>query len=119
MAQYEDLTIDQGADVAVELLLLDKDGSAKDLTGFSAAAKMKRSYNADSDNTQDFTTNIGGDLTPTSGKLVIELSNTETNALKPGRWVYDVEISYTDSDGDNIIERVLEGNIQVTPSVTR
>lgn len=118
MAQYEDLTIDQGADVAVEILLLEKDGSIKDLTGFSASAKMKRSYNADSDNTQAFTTIIST-TTPEDGKLVLELSNTQTDALKAGRWVYDVEISYLDSDGDRVIERVLEGNIQVTPSVTR
>ena len=118
MAQYEDLIIDQGADVAVELLLLEKDGSTKDLTGFSAAAKMKRSYNADSDNTQPFTTIIDGQ-TPENGRLILELSNTQTDLLKAGRWVYDVEISYVDSDGDRVIERVLEGNIQVTPSVTR
>lgn len=118
MAQTEDLTIDQGADVAIELLLLEKDGSVKDLSGFSASAKMKRSYNADSDNTQAFTTRIDPE-TPEDGKLILELSNTQTDALKPGRWVYDVEISYVDSDGDRVIERVLEGNIQVTPSVTR
>jgi hypothetical protein len=118
MAQYEDLTIDQGADVAVELALFDKDGSVKDLTGYSASAKMKRSYNADSDNTQAFTTFIDTDA-PENGVLVLELSNTATDTLKAGRWVYDVEISYVDSDGDSIIERVLEGNIQVTPSVTR
>lgn len=118
MAQYEDLTIDQGADVAIELQLLEKDGSVKNLTGFSAAAKMKRSYNADSDNTQAFTTIIDAQA-PDNGKLILELSNTQTDALKAGRWVYDVEISYVDSDGDRVIERVLEGNIQVTPSVTR
>ena len=118
MAQYEDLTIDQGADVAIEIKLLEKDGSVKDLTGFSAAAKMKRSYNADSDNTQAFTTRIDSQ-TPENGILILELSNTQTDALKAGRWVYDVEISYVDSDGDNVIERVLEGNVQVTPSVTR
>lgn len=118
MAQYEDLTIDQGADVAIELHLLEKDGSVKDLTGFSAAAKMKRSYNADSDATQAFTARIE-DETPENGKLYLELTHSQTDALKPGRWLYDVEISYLDSDGNTVIERVLEGNIQVTPSVTR
>jgi hypothetical protein len=49
----------------------------------------------------------------------IALTNTQTDALKPGRYVYDVEISFVDSDGDTIIERVLEGKIEVTPSVTR
>ena len=39
MANYEDFTIDQGADVAIELQLQEQDGSKKDLTGHSAAAK--------------------------------------------------------------------------------
>lgn len=118
MAQYEDFTIDQGADVAIQLELLEKDGSIKDLTGFSAAAKMKRSYNADSANTQSFITTISSS-TPENGLLVLELTHTQTNNLKAGRWVYDVEISYVDSDMNTVVERVLEGNIQVTPSVTR
>lgn len=118
MAQYEEFTIDQGADVAIELDLLDKDGSVKDLTGFSASAKVKRSYNADSDNTVAFTTTLT-EVNRPLGKLILELSNTQTDAMKAGRWVYDVEISYTDSAGDTIIERILEGNIDVTPSVTR
>lgn len=118
MAQYEEFTIDQGADVAIELDLLDIDGSVKDLTGFSASAKIKRSYNADSDNTVSFTTTLT-EVNRPLGKLILELSNTQTDSMKSGRWVYDVEISYVDSSGDTIIERVLEGNIDVTPSVTR
>ena len=117
MAQYEDLTIDQGADVAIQLELLEEDGSIKNLVGFSAAAKMKRSYNADSDNTLAFTASIT-ELNAPLGILVLELTNTQTNTLKSGRWVYDVEISYQDS-GSTIVERILEGNIEVTPSVTR
>lgn len=47
MADYEDFTIDQGADVAIELHLQEQDGSKKNLTGHSASAKMKRSYNSE------------------------------------------------------------------------
>jgi len=118
MAQYEDLSIDQGADVAIQLELLEKDGSIKNLVGYSSAATMKRSYNADSDNTLAFTTRIT-ELNAPLGILLLELTNTQTDTLKPGRWLYDVEISYQDSDQNTIVERVLEGNIEVTPSVTR
>lgn len=118
MAQFEEFTIDQGADVAIELELLDNDGSVKDLTGFSASAKAKRSYNADSDNTVTFTTTLT-ELNRPLGKLVLELTNAQTDAMKAGRWVYDVEISYQDSDENTIIERVLEGNLEVSRSVTR
>lgn len=118
MAQFEEFTIDQGTDVAIELELLDKDGSAKSLIGFSAAAKAKRSYNADSDNTVTFTSTLT-DVNRPLGKLILELSNSQTDAMKAGRWLYDVEISYVDSDENTIIERVLEGNLEVKPSVTR
>jgi hypothetical protein len=117
MAQYEDITIDQGADAAIELHLVDRDGSVKDLTGFSVNAKLKKTFNSDSADTTDFTTTIADPAT--DGVTTIALTNTQTDALKPGRYVYDVEISFVDSDGDTIIERVLEGKIEVTPSVTR
>ena len=39
--------------------------------------------------------------------------------MRAGRYVYDVEISSSDSDSVTIIERILEGQIEITPSVTR
>ena len=48
----------------------------------------------------------------------LKLTNTQTTSLKAGRYVYDVELSHTDSAANTIIERVLEGVITVTPSVT-
>lgn len=116
MAQYEDLAIDQGADVAVVLELVNKDGTAKDLTGYSAAAKMKRSYNSDSDDTTEFTAIISS---ATDGNVTLSLTNSQTDNLKKGRYLYDVEVSFVDSDTNTIVERVLEGQIEVTPSVTR
>ena len=119
MASYEEITIDQGADVAIEVELVEQDGSKKDLTGYSAAAKMKRHYNSvDSDDIVDFAANIADPAD--NGVVVLSLTNTETDELNTrGRYVYDVEISFNDSDGNQIIERVLEGKVKVSPSVTR
>jgi len=117
MAQYEEIEIDQGADVAIELHLVNKDGSAKNLTGYNVNAKMKRTYNSDSDNTHSFFAIVANPAD--AGVVTLTLTNTETDALKPGRYVYDVELSFNDSDSNTIIERVLEGHIEVTPSVTR
>ena len=55
----------------------------------------------------------------TAGIVTLSLTNSQTDALKPGKYVYDVEISFIDSDNATIVERVLEGRIQVTPSVTK
>jgi|TARA_B110000495_G_scaffold192680_1_gene197115 hypothetical protein len=117
MAQYEDLEIDQGTDVAIQIELDTFAGTNKDLTNHSAQAKMKRGYNSDSANTQDFNTIIN--TPPSSGIITLSLTNTQTNALQVGRYVYDVEIAFTDSDGNLIQERVLEGAVRVKPSVTR
>ena len=119
MSTYEELIIDQGADVSVEIELVEQDGSKKDLTGYSVAAKMKRNYNStDSADVVSFTTGIAEPAS--DGVITISLTNTQTDALSTrGRYVYDVEISNLDSDSNTIIERVLEGKIRVSPSVTR
>ena len=47
-------------------------------------------------------------------------TNTQTDTLLTrGRYVYDVELSFVDSSSNTIIERILEGNIEVSPSVTK
>lgn len=116
MAQFEELTIDQGSDLALEIHLINAtDGAKKDLTNHSVAAKLKRSYNSDSADTTSFNAIIS-DFD--NGVITLELTNTQTSALKKGRYVYDVEISYLDSSSNTIIERVLEGQATVSPSVT-
>ena len=116
MATYEDFTIDQGADLALQIELVNPDGSKKDLTGYSAAAKMKKTYR--SAEAIDFNAVIA---TPSlEGIVTISLTNLQTDTLSTrGRYVYDVEISFVDEEGNTIIERVLEGKIKVNPSVTR
>lgn len=118
MAQYEEITIDQGSDVAIQLDLVDHTGAAKSLVNHTVTAKMKKNYKStDSADIQSFTSLVA---TPsTSGICTLSLTNSQTDALKPGKYVYDVEISFIDSDNQTIVERVLEGRIQVTPSVTK
>lgn len=117
MAQYEEFTIDQGADFAMELHLTNVNGSVKNLTNYLVDAKLKKNYNSDSDDTYNFTSIVADP--GTQGIVTLSLSNTVTDTLKSGRYVYDVELSYQDSDSNTVIERILEGRIQVTPSVTK
>lgn len=117
MAQYEDISVDQGADIAVELHLVNTDGSPKNLTNHIVEGKIKKTYNSDSADTVSFTSNII--VPPTDGIVTIALSNVQTDAMKAGRYVYDVELSFYDSDSNLVIERILEGRVLVTPSVTR
>lgn len=123
MAQYKDLTIDQGSDVSIELHLVNQDRTAKNLTGYSVDAKLAPNYSAIDSDRVPFGTEVA---TPaTDGIVYLSLTNAVTDALQTKRkYVYDVEISYvSDSDGMGgsvyTIERVLEGNLFVKPSVTK
>lgn len=117
---YEDIIINQGADVAIELHLAYDSGSAYDLTNRAVSAKMKRSFADSADDPDTVTFNSVIMSPPEDGILTLSLTNTQTDSLKTrGRYVYDVELSYVDSDANTIIQRVLEGQIEVSPSVTK
>lgn len=117
MAQYEEISIDQGSDVSIEIRLGNPDGTKKNLTGYSVAAQLRQTYNSSDSDAIDFTANIQDPAT--DGKLHLSLTNAQTDALDKKRYVYDVEISHQDSDDNTIIERVLQGVVNVNPSVTR
>ena len=114
---YEDIDINQGADIAIEIECSDQSGGVKDLTNHSINAKMKRTYNStDTSDIQEFNAIVQSPST--DGKLTLSLTNSQTAALRKGRWVYDAELSFVDSDDNTIIERILEGQINVLPGVT-
>lgn len=117
MSKYEEFAIDQGSDFAMELHLEEHDGSVKDLTGYSVSAMAKRTYTSDVDNTFVFNAIIAAP--ETDGIVTLALTNEQTDLMKKGRYVFDVEISFVDDENNTIIERILEGILNVKPSVTR
>jgi hypothetical protein len=116
MAQYEELTIDQGTDQTIEIKLADKDGLKKNLAGYSVYAQMRRTINTSDSDATTFTSIVADPAS--DGILSLSLTNEQTDALTSGRYFYDVEISHVSGDA-TIVERVMEGIIQVTPSITR
>ncbi len=129
MAQYEDLIVDQGSDVEIKLELFNPDGSQKQLnkfntltqtleTLFNATVKIKKSFNTKDSDAISFGAST---ISPSNAEneLYLSLTNTVTDNMKAGRYVYDVEISATDSFGVTTIERILEGKLTVSPSVTK
>ena len=106
------LTIDQGASFKAEIDVKDADGDALDLTGFTGAGQMRKTYA--SSTATNFTVEFKNPRT--TGTLTISLTAAQTNAIKAGRYVYDVEITKT---SDSEVTRVVEGQIDVTPGVTR
>jgi len=120
MANYEDIIIQQGTDVAIEIELINADGSKKNLTNYAVSAMMKRRYEDSANDPSSLSFNSVVVTPPTDGLVNLSLLNTQTDTLKSrGRYIYDVEVSFVDSDSNTIIQRVLEGQIEVSPSVTK
>lgn len=111
MAVYSNIVVDQGADYSASIDVTDSDGDNIDLSGYTAAGQIRKTYS--SSTAVDFTVAIASPAS--AGVLNISLSNTQTNAMKAGRYVYDVEI--TNSGG--VKTRVLEGQVEITPGVTQ
>jgi hypothetical protein len=110
MATYSNIYIDQGSTYSSIIDVLDANGLPTDLTDYFVRGQMRRTYN--STLFYDFILDIPN---PTNGKIVISLSNNISATLKPGRYVYDIEIVHS-TLGD--VRRVAEGQVDVSPSVT-
>ena len=93
------------------ILTLKKNNLALNLTGHTVLAQIRKTYG--STTSTSFTTAIDSD--PSTGKVTISLTDTQTTALEEGRYVYDVLI--TNSSG--IKTRAVQGIATVSPSVSR
>jgi len=109
MATYSNLFVDQGSDFnfAVDLAI---GGASINLDGYSARGQIRKSYT--SSTATDFAISINVD----DSELNASLTAAQTSVLKPGRYVYDIEI--LSDDVTPIVTRVVEGQIDVTPRVT-
>lgn len=110
MAIYSNLTMDQGSTFNATVDVTDVDNNVLVLTGYSVAGQMRKSY--DSATAINFTCAIQN---AQLGQVAISLTATQTNAIAAGRYVYDVEIT----SGAGTVTRIIQGQIEVTPGVTR
>jgi len=109
MAQIQNIFIDQGTTFSLSLAVNDQNGDLKDLTGYTVAAQMRRSYYTNT--SINFTAAVS---LPEDGEVTISLTAVQTSAIKAGRYVYDIEIT---GDGETL--RVLEGIVVINPEVTK
>ena len=111
MAVLSNLSIDQGSDFSAEIIVEDSNGDVANLTGFTGAGQIRKTYSSST------ATNFVVVITnAAAGLLTLTLSNTVTNAMKAGRFVYDVEITET-ANGEKT--RVVEGQVTINPGVTQ
>ncbi len=110
MAQTLNLFLDQGTTFSANITVLDRTGSPKNLSGFTARSQFRRSYEAA--NSISFTATIP---VSTDGIVRLQLSPSTSSNAKAGRYFYDVEIE----NSANVVERVAQGILVIDPEVTR
>jgi hypothetical protein len=109
MATKANIVVDQGTTFTTSIYLTDDDGVAIDLSGYTGRSQIRKHYT--SSNSISFTVT----LTAIQGIVTLDLTSTQTSALTAGRYVYDVEVV----SSSNVVARIIEGNVTVTPEVTR
>lgn len=106
-----DIVLDQGSDYVRSFTITDN-GVARDLTAYSGRGQI-RPRKTSSTLTESFTVDI---TDPEEGTFEISLTNSQTAAITPGIYYYDIEL-YT--SGDGYVLRLLEGKITVRAETTR
>ena len=111
MASILNLQLDQGTTFSKQITVYGTDGTTvENLTGTSVSSQLRKNYTSTAYETINATIN-----TPTSGIIVMSLTAAQTAALKPGRYVYDLELT----KADTTISRIIEGVITIRPEVTK
>lgn len=100
------ITIPQGTDQTLPFTI-----AGYDLTTYTAKLQARTQYGA---STAFVTLTNGSGITLGNGSFSITFTNTQTNAMPLGRWVYDLEIT----SGAGKIDRLIQGSFTVTPQVT-
>jgi hypothetical protein len=103
--------VDQGSLFRNSVTVTQTAGDPLNLTGYTAASQMRKSYNS----------SIGYNLNATiinalEGKLRLELTTEQSRSIPPGRYLYDVEITSI-ATGEKT--RVVEGIVIINPEITK
>lgn len=112
MATVKNLVIEQGSTFISTIVLSDAAGSLLNLTGYNTYASLRKSYASIT------AINLNATRNPSyiTGEITLSMLPNATAVLRPGRYVYDVNIVNT---SDNSVTRVVEGIITVNPGVTK
>jgi hypothetical protein len=109
MAIKANIIIDQGSTFSTSVNLADDNDNPLDLTTFTAAAQLRKHYT--SSNSVSFVVTTSGN----TGILTLALSANTTANIAAGRYMYDVELT----DSNSNISRIVEGIVTINPNITR
>jgi len=102
--------LEQGATFN-RILTVQENGTAMNLTGYSAASKFRLTHDS-STVVGTFTCTISD---AANGKITMAMTNSTSAAIEEGIYVYDLEIT----SGTGTVTRLMQGEVTVNPEVTR
>ena len=114
MAERYDLRIDQGSDKKLTLIFKDSEKHVLDLTGYKAYMQARIHPAVQEVVLELSTENSLITITPLQGRLDIRFPKDITSSIRATKYYYDLELV---SDDETV--RVIEGNLTITPEVTR
>ena len=107
--------IDQGADWYINFQYEDSNGAPIDLTNYAAKMQLRSLPNSASA-VLTLTQNNGITITGATGLLEVHATATQTGNIDAGYYYYDLEIT---APITNVVTRLIQGQIEVNPQVTR
>jgi hypothetical protein len=110
MATISNLYVDAGATYSNIITVTASNGQALNLAGYTVASQMRKSYQ--SSTSYSFTASVYDAI---NGKIRLQLTPSQSEAIPAGRWLYDVEITSTSGTKT----RVVEGIVTVNPQITK
>jgi hypothetical protein len=113
MAAISNLYIDAGSTFNAIVTVRGSDGNVLNLTGFSVASQIRKSYSASTAYSLNATV-----YDAITGKVKITLPAATSSGMKPGRYLYDIEVIAPAPDDDQRL-RVVEGLVIITPEITK
>jgi hypothetical protein len=111
MAVYANIPIDQGSDFSTVVTVTGANGLVFDLTGYLVRGQIRKTYT--SLTAVSFAASI---KSAAEGQISLALTAVQTAAMKPGRYLYDVEIVHI---ATSVVTRVVEGQIEINPRITQ
>lgn len=110
MAQFVELSMDQGTSFSVDLTVINEDGSARNVANSTFTSSIRKSY---------YSSSVTANLTITTadaanGIIYANANSAVTANIRPGRYLYDIKESNA-----NTVTRLIEGIITVYPQVTK
>ena len=114
MAEYVELYMDRGAEFSTTVAINDEStNTPQNLMGYIVTSQMRKSLIS-----INATANLVCTIpTPNTGEIFVELDSANTANISPGTYFFDVKTK--DVRGGNLVSRLVEGLIIVSPSITR